>query len=109
MEPKILVLYKLKNSKEPFIDWLISIKDKAVKNRISVRINRLKQGNYGDYQPVGDGVLELRLHFGSGYRIYFAELDNVVLLLLTGGDKSSQDKDIQKATEYFKEYKENLK
>lgn len=66
----------------------------------------MKYGNFGDYQSVGDGVFELRLHFGAGYRIYFGVVDNTIVLLLCGGDKSSQARDIVRAKVYWLEYKE---
>ena len=67
----------------------------------------MESGNYGDFKSLKDGVFELRLMFGSGYRVYFAEDGNDVVLLLIGGDKSSQKNDIQKAKEYWKEYQGN--
>lgn len=91
--------------KKPFADWFAKFKDSKIKARIRQRINRLEEGNYGDYKSVGDGVYELRLFFGSGYRIYFAEVGDTVVLLLCAGDKSSQSKDIEKAKEYWKEFK----
>lgn len=75
--------------------------------RIARRIDRMESGNYGDFKSLRDGVFELRLLFGSGYRVYFAEDGNKVVLLLMGGDKSSQKNDIQKAKEYWNEYQDN--
>lgn len=69
-------------------------------------MDRVEQGNFGDYESVGDDVCELRFFFGSGYRIYFGEVGNTIVLLLCGGDKSSQKKDVKKAKEYWKEYQE---
>lgn len=66
------------------------------------------QGNLGDYKSLGEDLYELRLHFGSGYRIYYGELEDIIILLLCGGDKSTQSRDIIKAKNYFKEYKESL-
>ena len=66
-------------------------------------MDRVEVGNYGDYKPLGDGVYELKLHFGSGYRVYFAEYDNIIVILLCGGDKSTQSKDIEIAKTYWKE------
>ena len=67
---------------------------------------RLEEGNFGDYRSVGEGVFELRLHLGSGYRIYFGEVDNKVVLVLCGGDKSTQQRDIDNAKTHWLEYKE---
>ena len=70
------------------------------------RLDRLEGGNFGDCQSVGSGVFELRLHFGPGYRVYFGEVDRTIVLLLCGGDKSTQTRDIQRAKTYWLEYKE---
>ena len=69
-------------------------------------IDRLEVGNYGDHKSVGNGVFELRLPFGPGYRIYFGEVNNTIVLLLTGGDKTSQSDDINKAVSFWQEFKE---
>jgi putative addiction module killer protein len=66
-------------------------------------LDRVEIGNYGDYKALGDGVYELKLHFGSGYRVYFAEDGDIIVILLCGGDKSSQSKDIEVAKAYWKE------
>ncbi len=68
------------------------------------RIARVEVGNLGDCRSVGDGVFELKFHFGSGYRVYFGEMDNTIIILLNGGAKKSQKKDIKKAKESWKEY-----
>lgn len=74
-----------------------------MRHRIRRRLDRVEIGNYGDYKPLGDGVYELKLHFGSGYRVYFAEYDDIIVILLCGGDKSTQSKDIEIAKTYWKE------
>ena len=102
---KNIRLYKTPGGKEPFAQWLKKIKDPITYARILRRIDRLELGNYGDYKSLGDGIYELRLAFGSGYRVYFAEEGDVTILLLVGGDKSSQSKDIKKAREYWQEFK----
>jgi len=104
-----LIIYETINGVQPFEDWYDSIKDPVVRFRISSRINRLKTGNLGDWKPLTDGVCELKLHFSSGYRIYFSKIDNVILLLLCGGDKSSQSRDIKNAKECLKDYMERIK
>ena len=104
--PRELQIYRTQNGREPFTEWLESINDQRTQNRIQRRVDRLEEGNFGDYKPVGEGVFELRLHFGAGYRIYFSEMNNTVLLLLCGGDKSSQTRDIERAKTYWLEYKE---
>ncbi|MDT8398297.1 MAG: type II toxin-antitoxin system RelE/ParE family toxin [Pseudomonadales bacterium] len=82
---------------EEFARWFKRLRDRKAKARIQARIDRLEQGHFGDVEPVGDGVNELRLFYGPGYRIYFTRRSSVVVILLTGGDKSSQSKDIAKA------------
>ena len=80
------------------------MKDKVTLARIDRRLEYVAQGNYGDYKNVGEGVYELRFFFASGYRVYFAEDGETIVLLLHGGDKSSQIKDIIKAQSYWKDY-----
>ena len=78
-------------------DWFNSLQDKQVKTRILVRIDRLQDGNAGDVAPVGEGVSELRLHFGSGWRVYYTERNGQIIILLAAGNKSTQAKDIKLA------------
>lgn len=99
---KILV-YEDEKGKEPFTDYLKSV-DKTVRSKIFAKLDRVELGNMGDCKAIGDKIFELRLHFGSGYRIYFGKIDNCVVLLLTAGDKSTQKKDIKKAKYYWEKY-----
>lgn len=103
---KILRNYVTPSGKVPFLEWINSIKDPSTRLRIRRRLDRLELGNLGDCEPVGEGVSELRLFFGSGYRIYFADQDNTLIILLCGGDKASQKKDIKTAKMYWHELKE---
>lgn len=103
---KQILIYDLENEKEPIVLWLKSIKDGTTRAKIKSAILKLSNGNYGDCKKLNSGVSEIKLHFGSGYRIYFSELDNIIILLLCGGDKSTQSKDIEKANIYLKNYKE---
>lgn len=105
---KEIKIYKAANDKTPFYDWLHELKDKTIRARIYRQIDRMSLGNYGDFKSVGEGVLEIRLHFGAGYRIYFTEIDNQLLLLLAGGDKSTQIKDIKLAQQYWHEFKSRI-
>ena len=82
---------------EIFVDWLDNLRDSRAKARIIARIDRMEMGNFGDVRPVGDGVNELRIHYGTGYRVYFARRGPVVVILLCGGDKKTQRADIAKA------------
>ena len=88
---------------ENFRDWLDGLRDQKARLRIDDRLRRLAGGNAGDTKSVGDGVQELRLHFGPGYRIYYIWRDDVLVILLSGGDKSAQARDIAKAKALAKE------
>jgi putative addiction module killer protein len=77
--------------------WFVALRDRTARARIDIRIRRLSLGNSGDIRPVGDGVSELRINYGPGYRIYLTKQGDAVFILLAGGDKSSQDKDIRLA------------
>ncbi len=103
---RILEIYQGPDGKEPFIEWLESIKDRKTRSRIITRLDRLEVGNPGDHRHVGEGVFELRLQFGSGYRIYYGEDGPVIVILLLGGDKSTQSRDIKKAISFWKSYME---
>lgn len=98
--------YQTPEGKIPFIDWLNELKDPVTRLRVRRRLDRLEIGNFGDCESVGDGVSELRLFFCSGYRIYFAEKDDAIVILLCAGDKKSQNKDINLAKAYWSELKE---
>jgi len=100
--------YKTSSDKCPYDIWLENL-DKSVQARIIKRIDRVSEGNFGDCKNIGSDISELRFDFGSGYRIYFSEFGNIVVILLCGGDKSTQAKDIEKAKEYVKDLKERLK
>ncbi len=80
-----------------FESWFLRLKDRAARFRIQARIDRLELGNLGDFKSVGSGVFELRVDYGPGYRIYFARRGDELVILLCGGDKSSQSRDIEKA------------
>lgn len=84
---------------EEFNAWLVALKDNVGRARIVHRIRSAEHGNFGDCEPVGEGVSEMRVHFGPGYRVYFTRRAEVVYLLLLGGDKSSQKRDIKRAIE----------
>jgi putative addiction module killer protein len=86
--------------------WFDSLNDKMAKVRIDIRIKRVSLGNFGDVEPVGKGVSELKIDYGAGYRVYFVKQENIIVILLCGGDKSTQKKDIQKAHKLSQELKE---
>ena len=87
---------------EIFSNWFKSLRDRRAKARIQARIDRIELGNFGDVATVGEGVRELRIHYGPGYRVYFVQRGSVIVILLSGGDKSSQNSDIKKAKELAK-------
>jgi putative addiction module killer protein len=84
---------------EVYAQWFASLRDQQAKARINVRIRRLSLGNAGDVRPVGEGVSELRIDYGPGYRVYFAQRGQALIVLLAGGDKDTQDRDIKRAIE----------
>ena len=105
-QPIEIQYYRDPNNRQPFTEWFESIRDKVTQQRIDKRLARLEDGNFGDFRSVGGGVFELRLRFGPGYRIYFGQIENTLVLLLCGGDKQSQKWDIESAKTYWREYKE---
>lgn len=100
---KHVVFYTTKQGNVPVTHWLKTL-DKTVAARIFERFRRVNESNYGDYKSVGDGVFELKFSFGAGYRVYFAEDGEVLVVLLCGGSKKTQPKDIAKAKEYWQAY-----
>jgi putative addiction module killer protein len=104
-QPREIRRYVTLEGKIPFADWLNSLRDRKAKTIIEKRLNRVSLGNLGDYRSVGEGVCELRIDYGSGYRIYFGQLGTIAVLLLCGGDKSTQDQDIRSAIEYWIDYR----
>ena len=92
----------------PFRDWLSDL-DTTTRARVQARILRFETGNLGDHKDIGGGVWEARLDFGPGYRLYFGRMGREVVLLLLGGDKKSQKKDIKRAREFWSEYLKETK
>jgi putative addiction module killer protein len=88
------------------VEWLAGLVDRQARTRIEARLAIVAGGSFGDARPVGEGVMELRVDWGPGYRVYFARVGQVVVLLLCGGDKRTQDKDIKDAKDYFQDYKQ---
>lgn len=98
--------YRCANGRVPFDEWINGIKDVNTRARLLKRLDKLQLGNPGDWNPVGNGIFELREHFSKGFRIYYGMEKRTVILLLCGGDKATQAKDIRKAKLYWQEYKE---
>jgi putative addiction module killer protein len=109
VEPKQIIFYADTDGNEPFQVWLEALRDTQGRRRIIKRLFRVQQGNYGDVEPVGEGVSELRLFFGPGYRVYFGEDSGNIVIILCGGDKDSQDRDIENEAAYWQEYQTNAK
>ncbi len=105
---KEVKLFRDSNGKEPFINWLEKL-DNATRRIIEHRIARLSLGNYGDYKRISQDIFELRFQIGSGYRVYFAEDRGSIVILLSGGDKKTQTRDIEKAKNYYNEYRKQTK
>jgi putative addiction module killer protein len=100
--------YQTTEGKAPLTEWLESLRDGATRGRIAARLDRLKVGLLGDWKTVGNGVFELRIDHGPGYRVYYGQMGRTLILLLCGGDKSTQAKDIETAHAYWKDYKARL-
>lgn len=100
-----LLRYQREDGWEPFSEWLNGLRDKMAQARIRLRLRQVEAGNLGDCEPVGEGVLELRVHVGAGYRVYCGRHGKTVVLLLCGGDKASQVRDIEQAKQLWTEWK----
>jgi putative addiction module killer protein len=98
-------VYETDDGKAPYEDWLDSLRDRKAVGMIEKRIAKLRLGLFGDSKSVGEGVIELREHYGPGYRVYFALYGLTVVVLLCGGDKSNQSNDIATAKIYWKHYR----
>lgn len=102
--------YITKTGREPFAEWITRLRDGRARARILTRITRIRElGNLGDVKPVGNGVSELRIDYGPGYRIYFANHNNEIVFLLCGGDKRTQQSDIIQAKAYWADYKARMR
>ena len=103
--PRELVEYETENGRCPFSEWLDRLKDVAARAIIRKRLNRIRIGNFGHTRSVGEGVFELKIDFGPGYRVYYGLDGDTLVVLLCGGDKGSQEIDIRKANEYWQDYR----
>ena len=99
-------IYQDRRGASPFEDWVNGLRDIRTQTAIDSRLRRVSLGNLGDYKSVDDGVSEIRIDKGPGYRVYFGRVGNTIILLLCGGDKSTQSRDIERAKAYWKDYKE---
>lgn len=99
--------YITSGGKAPFIDWLEGLKDRTARAKIKVRIDRLMLGLFGDAKKLGNGIEELRISYGPGYRIYYGRIGRTIVLLLRGGTKKHQSEDIAKAKGYWANFLED--
>ena len=102
--PIELLEYLTDSGQNPFRDWLEGLRDQQARAKIRVRLNRIRLGNFGDCRSVGRGVSELRIPHGPGYRVYFGRKNSKVVILLYGGDKKTQSRDIEFAQTYWDDY-----
>lgn len=108
-DPKQVELYETQEGYIPYLDWFEGLKDKQARKRIESKIRQVRLGNLGDKRSVGAGVSELVVNFGPGYRIYIGQLGTQIVILLCGGDKSTQQRDIEFARACWADYKYWLK
>jgi putative addiction module killer protein len=103
--PYTISYYLTEAGEKPFKEWLDGLKDIVARQKIRIRLDRVRLGNLGKNRSVGEGVYELKIDYGPGYRVYYGLEKKTVVLLLVGGDKSSQKKDINQAKIYWKDHK----
>lgn len=103
--PKELQIYVTQGGQAPFSEWLSSLHDARARAKVRVRLDRIRLGNFGDCRGVGEGVQELRIDYGPGYRVYFGQVGLTIVILLCGGEKSTQNKDIDLAKQYWSDYR----
>lgn len=104
-----IIAYEDADDRQPFEEWIKGLRDLGAQVRIRRRLDRARRGNLGDWKSVGKGVIELREHFGPGYRLYIGEDGDTWIVLLCGGDKSSQERDIHQAQRFWVDYQESKK
>ena len=108
-QAKAVLVYQTREGRLPFDEWLRGLDDQNAVARVLARIGRVRRGNLGDCKPVGAGVSELRVDYGPGYRIYFGQKGQTLVVLLCGGDKRTQGRDIALAQEYWADYQQREK
>lgn len=96
--------YLASDGSDPYLEWLQTLADRQARARVLVRVGRMAGGNFGDCKPISDGVWELRIDWGAGYRVYYAQAGKRLILLLIGGDKRKQQADIAKALAYWDDW-----
>ena len=106
IKPKSVLVYRTRQGRLPFDKWLDELCDTNAVARVLARIGRVRRGNLGDCKPVGEGVSELRVDYGPGYRVYFGQKRSTFVILLCGGDKRTQERDIRQAQQYWNDYRQ---
>ena len=107
ISPVHIYLYQSNTGEIPYQSWFFQLKDTKTKAIVAKRLERIANGNFGDCKHIDDNLFEIRIDYGPGYRVYFAKIENTVVLLLVGGDKSSQNNDIKKAKAYYQDHKQH--
>ena len=98
-------VYVTRDGKTPFVDWLGKLRDRSARTRIRIQLDRILLGNPGDRKSLGQGLYEIRIHYGPGYRVYYGKEGGHLVLLLCGGNKSTQQSDIRLANNYWQDYR----
>ena len=109
IRPREILNYTMPNGRSPYRQWYTRIKDEKAQIAISNRITRLRTGNFGDFKRLGTNLYELRIHYGPGYRVYFGAFQNDIVILLCGGAKATQQRDIARAQNYWNDFLERMK
>ncbi|MCC3449982.1 MULTISPECIES: type II toxin-antitoxin system RelE/ParE family toxin [unclassified Microcoleus] len=104
VQPREIRRYTTAEGRAPFTEWLDALRDRNVRVRIKSRLDRVEQGNLGDVKSVKEGVFELRINYGPGYRVYFGQVGLTIVVILVAGDKSTQEQDIRQAIVYWEDY-----
>ncbi len=107
--PKELRPYTLPSGRMPFMEWLRGLRDRKARSVLRNRLERFSEGNPGYWRPIGQGVSELKINWGPGYRIYFGCDGFSLIILLIGGDKSTQQRDIDEAKTYWEDYQRRIR
>ncbi len=105
MSANTIIFYTDANGRTPFKEWRLQLRDGKAKTAVERRLFRAEMGNFGDCKPLRDGVWEMRIDVGPGYRMYYAKAGSTIVLLLCGGDKRTQSADIDKACAYFADWR----
>ena len=103
--PRIIRIYFLPDGGAPFEDWHAKLRDKKARAAILNRLDRLRSGNFGDHKRLNNNLYELRIHLRPGYRVYFSEVEEDIVIILCGGTKKTQDSDIEMAQAYWDEFR----